>query len=282
MITVSRRSSTITAMTLALAVVHIAATSGVPSLAVGHIVATSGVPPVAVGHIAAPSVPAPLSTDPATALPERVEIHRTEYGVPHILSDDLEAMGFGLGYVQSEDYGASIAVAMVTSRGNLARHLGADELDGDFVGRDVHARAVETFHRLEPRTQDVYRGFAEGVNHYVRLHADEFPPWVRPDFTGIDALARDVQTWSRSDAARFVARLARGEAEGDIDRAGPAIVNRDAAPSPRKGNHQPSLSTAPMHGPFMAPAPSPATPSCSATPTFAGTATTTSSPAHRA
>ena len=103
----------------------------------------------------------------------------------------------------------------------MARHLGADELDADFVGRDVHARAVETFHRLEPRTRDVYRGFAEGVNHYVRLHADEFPPWVRPHFTGIDALARDVQTWSRSDAARFVARLARREAERDIEGAGP-------------------------------------------------------------
>ena len=181
MITVMGKSSTITAMTLA--------------FTVGHIVASSGAPPVAAlqsaDSVDAPSVPAPLSADPAIALAQRVEIHRTEYGVPHILADDLEAMGFGLGYVQSEDYGASIAVAMVTSRGNLARHLGADELDGDFVGRDVHARAVETFHRLEPRTRDVYRGFAEGVNHYIRLHADEFPPWVVPDFTGIDALARD-------------------------------------------------------------------------------------------
>ena len=42
-------------------------------------------------------------------------------------------MGFGLGYVQSEDYSASIAVGMIASRGTLARHLGADELDADFV-----------------------------------------------------------------------------------------------------------------------------------------------------
>ncbi|MCY4398428.1 MAG: penicillin acylase family protein [Gemmatimonadetes bacterium] len=161
------------------------------------------------------------STDPAIALARRVEIHRTEYGIPHILAEDLEAMGFGLGYVQSEDYGASIAAAMVTSRGTLARHLGPDELDADFVGRDVHARAVETFQRLHPRTRDVYRGFAEGVNHYIRLHPDEFPPWVAPDFTGIDALARDVQTWSRADAARFVAGLDSGEPAGDVDGAGP-------------------------------------------------------------
>ena len=77
----------------------------------------------------------------------------------------------------------------------------------------------------------MYRGFAEGVNHYIRLHADEFPPWVTPDFTPIDALARDVQTWSRADAARFVARLRRGEAERDSNGTGPGNSGsgRDAA-----------------------------------------------------
>lgn len=133
---------------------------------------------------------------------------RTEYGVPHILAEDLEAMGFGLGYVQSEDYSASIAVAMVASRGTLARHLGGDELNADFAARESHARAVATFDRLDPRAQAVYSGFAEGVNHYIRLHPREFPPWIAPDFTGPDALARDVQTWSRGDAARFRRNLA--------------------------------------------------------------------------
>ena len=157
---------------------------------------------------------APQAADPGNTIAERVEIHRTEYGVPHIFADDLEAMGFGLGYVQSEDFSASIAVAIVASRGTLARHLGADELDTDFVARVTHTRAVETFHQLDPSTRDVYTGFAEGVNHYIRMHADEFPPWVAPDFTGIDALARDVQTWSRGDAARFVRRLGEDDPTG--------------------------------------------------------------------
>ncbi|MDE2806117.1 MAG: penicillin acylase family protein [Gemmatimonadota bacterium] len=152
------------------------------------------------------------AADPAIALAQRVEIHRTEYGIPHIFADDLEAMGFGLGYVQSEDYSRSIAMAMLASRGTLARHLGPEELDADFAARPIHARAVETFHRLHPRTQDVYRGFAEGVNHYIRLHPDEFPARLTPDFTGPDALARDVQGWSRADAARFVAGLSDEDA----------------------------------------------------------------------
>ena len=160
---------------------------------------------------------ADAAADTAAALVQRVEIHRTEYGIPHVLADDLKAMGFGLGYVQSEDYGASIAVAMMASRGVLARHLGAEELNADFAARETHARAVETFHRLDPRAQQVYLGFAEGVNHYIRLHPDEYPPWVAPDFTGVNALARDVQGWSRGDAARFVANLRAAEAGGGAD-----------------------------------------------------------------
>ena len=161
----------------------------------------------------APDATGSASADTANALVGRVEIHRTEFGIPHILADDLKAMGFALGYVQSEDYSASIAVAMAASRGTLSRHFGPEELNADFAARETHARAVETFHRLDVRARQVYLGFAEGVNHYIRLHPDEYPHWVAPDFTGVDALARDVQTWSRSDAARFVARLAAAQAE---------------------------------------------------------------------
>lgn len=148
----------------------------------------------------------------ATDLAARVEIVRTEYGVPHILAEDLEAMGFGLGYVQSEDYGDVVARGLLERRGTYARYVGHDSIDGDFDARVMHARAVATFHRLEPSTQDVYEGFAEGVNHYMRLHPEEFPDWLRPDFTGIDAHARDIQIWSRGDANRAVREL---ESSGD-------------------------------------------------------------------
>ena len=153
--------------------------------------------------------------DTTRAVPERVEIVRTEFGVPHILAEDLEAMGFGLGYVQSEDFSASIATALIESRGTYSRYVGPEALDDDFESREAHDRAVETFGRLDPRAQAVYDGFAEGVNHYLRLHPEEFPDWMTPDFTGIDALARDVQTWSRGDAARFVRNLDRGGGTGN-------------------------------------------------------------------
>ncbi len=144
-------------------------------------------------------------SDPAN----RVEIVRTEFGVPHILAEDLEAMGFGLGFAQSEDFGPSIATAMIQSRGTYSRYIGTPALGGDFGAREIHARAVATFSQLDPRTQSVYSGFAQGVNRYIERNRDEFPDWMPADFTGVDALARDVQTWSRGDAARFVRSFER-------------------------------------------------------------------------
>lgn len=167
--------------------------------------------------------------DTSEALARRVEIVRTEYGVPHILADDLAAMGFALAYVQSEDYGDQVAIGLAKERGTYARHVGRDSIGGDFVARISHARAVETFHRLDHRTQEVYRGFAEGVNHYVRRHPELFPDWLEPDFTAIDAHAADIQTWSRGDAASFARRetrrlqdVAREAAAVGAARVGPA------------------------------------------------------------
>lgn len=160
------------------------------------------------------------------AIAARVEIVRTEYGVPHIYAEDLEAMGFALGYLQSEDYGDFTAVSMAKRRGTYARFVGQDSIGGDFIARVTHHRAVTTFDSLDARTRAVYAGFAAGVNHYVRLHPEVFPDWMVPDFTGVDALAGDVYTWSRGDAAAFVRaerrRTADAPSEGTPDSAVPA------------------------------------------------------------
>jgi acyl-homoserine-lactone acylase len=155
-------------------------------------------------HAAALQEPASAIQDSIPPIAARVEIVRTTYGVPHVFADDLEAMGYAMGWVQSEDYGDQVAIGMVKRRGTYARFVGRDSIGGDFTGRVAHAHAAASFGLLDSATQDVYRGFAEGVNQYVRLHAELFPDWLTPDFDGVDALANDVYTWSRADAAAFV------------------------------------------------------------------------------
>lgn len=168
--------------------------------------------------LAAAVLPASSQLTPATLIPvdssaeaavaARVEIIRTEYGVPHIYAQDLQSAAFALAWAQMEDWGGVTAFNLVRARGEWGRHHGHEEMGGDFTAKETYARAVETWPLLMLETRAWYEGFAAGVRHFVRLHPGDFPEWMRPDFTGLDAHAREVQGWSRGDAAGFVRGLA--------------------------------------------------------------------------
>ncbi|MCC6773541.1 MAG: penicillin acylase family protein [Gemmatimonadaceae bacterium] len=125
----------------------------------------------------------------ARPYPDRVEIRRTAYGVPHIQAEDLGAFGYAMAWVQLEDYGARVAHGLVRARGQLARYYGRDSLDRDFDARLTHQRAAETWLQLQQETRAVYDGFAQGVNDYVQQQPGELPTWMPHDFTGRDVAA---------------------------------------------------------------------------------------------
>jgi acyl-homoserine-lactone acylase len=163
--------------------------------------------------------PACAQTDP-NDLSARVEIIRTGYGVPHIRATDLRGFGYGLAWVQLEDYGSMVAVGLLRSRGGMARVFGRDSIESDFLARPLRARAEAGYHLLEQATRDVYEGFAAGVNRYVQLHRGEFPQDFAADFSGYDIATRDVEPPSLAVARRFVARLAGGGGRGPGDTPG--------------------------------------------------------------
>ncbi len=155
---------------------------------------------------AACTLPPPAAV-PLPTLADEVEIRRTDYGVPHILAENLRAAAFALAWVQLEDHGPDIIRGLHSARGRMALVEGPERIDSDARARQRHARALETFDRLNPDTRDVYLGFAEGMNHFIRVHRDELPEWMEPDFTGPDILARDI-TWPSDGAmAAFRRRL---------------------------------------------------------------------------
>jgi acyl-homoserine-lactone acylase len=156
---------------------------------------------------AAQSAPSSAPVPAPPALAQQVEIRRTTYGVPHIKAENLAAAGYGLAYVQLEDYGANVAMGLLRARGEMARWFGRDSIEGDFNGQLEHARAVETHHLLDAETRAVYEGFAAGVNRYIEMHPAEFPPGFNPRFTAYDVATRDIQMATGGTANRFVARL---------------------------------------------------------------------------
>jgi acyl-homoserine-lactone acylase len=147
-----------------------------------------------------PSTPAPEVVEvPLHPLAHQVEIRRTTFGVPQIHAETLEAAWFALAYVQLEDHGTGVITGMQTARGRMALVEGPSRIDADARNRQRHARAVEVFPLLDEDTRSIYRGFAEGMNHFIRLHRHTLPEWMEPDFTAQDVLARDV-TWPAEGA----------------------------------------------------------------------------------
>jgi len=150
----------------------------------------------------------------AAELASRVEIRRTEYGVPHILAEDLRSAAFALAWVQIEDHGPGVIRGVATARGRMALVQGPGRIDADARNRRRHARAIETFQLLSRDTRDVYEGFAEGMNHFIRVHRGdtvgrgaELDPWMEPDFTAYDVLTRDIRWPSEAVMDRFLARI---------------------------------------------------------------------------
>lgn len=142
----------------------------------------------------------------AAELASHVEVRRTTHGVPHIKADNLMAAEYALAFVQSEDYGARVALDLVRSRGEMGRWFGRDSMETDFAARLAYDRAVASYPLIDRDTRDVYEGFAAGLNRYVELHPEEFPTGFAPHFTGYDVLAHDVSVAGPEQAMKFLAR----------------------------------------------------------------------------
>jgi len=148
-----------------------------------------------------------------TPYPDRVEIRRTAYGVPHILARDLAALGYGMAWVQLEDFGFRVVANLIRGRGELGRYFGRDSVASDFHYRQTHRFAVERFHLLHQDTRDLYAGWAAAVNRYVATHPDAFPPWTPRAFTAHDVAALWVDETIEPKVDRFRRRLQARRAE---------------------------------------------------------------------
>lgn len=139
-------------------------------------------------------------------LAEQVVIRRTAHGVPHITAQDYAGIGYGEAWVQSEDYGPVVALSLLKARGEMGKYFGRDSMRGDFAGHLAYDRAVDVYGDIDDDTRDIYEGFAAGVNRYIELHPEQFPPGFKPMFTGYDVLAEDVELPPTRQAAAFVNR----------------------------------------------------------------------------
>jgi acyl-homoserine-lactone acylase len=150
----------------------------------------------------------PAAAQAPVPYPDRVEIRRTAFGVPHVLARDLAALGYGMAWAQLEDFGFRVVANLLRGRGELGKYFGRDSIATDFHFRQTHRFAVERFHLLHQDTRDLYAGWAAGVNRYVATHAGALPDWTPRDFTAHDVAALWVDETIEPAVETFRRRLA--------------------------------------------------------------------------
>lgn len=152
-------------------------------------------------------------------VPDDILIRRTEFGVPHIKASTLYGVAFGLAWCELEDYGERVVRALISAKGDLALVEGYDVIDSDFIRQQSYQRATETYFLLSQDTRDMYEGFAEGVNLYIKKFPEELPEYTGIVFTGYDVAAASTFITNPFSARRFLNRMKEQKAREDSIRA---------------------------------------------------------------
>ena len=151
-------------------------------------------------------------------------IHRTSYGIPHIVADSYKELGFGHGFATAETNICVLADTMMTVRGERSKYLGPDQrysdqvtlnatnFESDVLFTNIRDRRVVRQLLADPlrgpgrQTRQMVAGYVEGVNKYLRSiggaanitdPACRGKKWVRP--------ATRIDLWHGIYAANLLA-----------------------------------------------------------------------------
>ncbi len=118
-------------------------------------------------------------------------IERDGFGVPHISGTRDADVAFGMGFAHSEDDFATIAEALMVTRGVAAETKGKDAAAGDYLVRLL--RVWETVDagyesRISPETRAIMEGYADGINLWAARNPYQVPAGLIP-VTGRDVAA---------------------------------------------------------------------------------------------
>lgn len=153
-----------------------------------------------------------------------VQIRRTDFGVPHIKADNLESLGFGVGYAFAEDNACLLADIIMRYNSERARYLGPDLIPGSgdaqhlisdfgFLALEVREQAEANINQISERQHALIAGYAQGYNHYLDTTGIDNldptcagKPWVRP-ITDVDMLTALLAISLLPGSSQFLAPL---------------------------------------------------------------------------
>lgn len=187
-----------------------------------------------------------LSAPAAVAEPPKrydATVRITEHGIPHITARDWGSLGYGSGWATAGEATCTLADILLSARGERSRWLGAEKiyddavskpatnLDSDVLVGDLHNRRVVEKLLDSPagpsaRAREMVRGYAAGVNEWLRTHEVTDPAcadaaYIRPDVT-------DLDVWYGVYLANLIASA--GQFVGEINAASPPSLTDPGLP----------------------------------------------------
>ncbi|MBU2662511.1 penicillin acylase family protein [Actinoplanes bogorensis] len=104
-----------------------------------------------------------------------MRVFRDGYGVPHLRADSVDELAFLQGRITAADRGEQIEIERRRSEGLLSELIGPEGLGWDRFARRarIDDTARRCFAKLEPRTREWLRAYAEGV----RAGGIAWHPW---------------------------------------------------------------------------------------------------------
>ncbi|CAB0151717.1 Acyl-homoserine lactone acylase PvdQ [Pseudidiomarina piscicola] len=154
----------------------------------------------------------------------KADITWTDYGVPYITADNLESLGYGVGFAFARDNICILADQVVKFNSERARYFGPDRVPGSgdsdnilndfgYLALGIRDNAEQGFSQISERAQALITGYAAGYNRYLAdTGVDNIAPecagqpWVKP-ITPIDVMTYAQGVALLPGAANFTGPL---------------------------------------------------------------------------
>ena len=107
--------------------------------------------------------------------PDRIEIIRDNYGVPHIYAPTDAEVAYGFACAQAEDHFKLIQEAYLAGNGLLGKRIGLKAAGADFLTQLIQSEEIvnELYGTLDKKFITLTEAFAAGLNAYAKKHPKE-------------------------------------------------------------------------------------------------------------
>ena len=123
--------------------------------------------------------------------PDKIEIVRDSFGVPHIYAKTDAELAYGLAWAHAEDDFKTIQEAYLAGNALLSKHIGIRAAPIDFLSQLIRPDDIidSLYKTLDKNFEKVVKGYANGLNSFAKNTG-----WFKNEL--LDSFPKKVSTLS--------------------------------------------------------------------------------------